>query len=380
MENHKSPASSDSDPKQEDHNSLEAGNPEPKENLDMQMEADLIWAKERAKEAAVKAQLLEERAEQSERHLRQQERQLVSHRHDLRKAWWAMLVLAVTLIGAGWWGYSSLQARDSSLSQIPAVQETLDTLWEQVNSSKESLGALFSESDQLRDQLANLEKKVQNGLQTVLAQRQRLADSLNQSVESVVTQYLEPVGERLAGLESDQQSNRSRLASLDGEVTALREDLNQQMAGLRQNMWQNLNSMKAHVDFSKDRLDATRQDIDRLIHEVDRERTHFEVFKDQAEELMPGVYLTITDSDEGRQTFDGWLWLASDHRVLWLQEQGVLKPVVFHSLDDARPRELVFTRVRDYGAAGYLLTPVVEEAVPVANAEVVRSGPIRGAE
>ena len=54
----------------------------------------------------------------------------------------------------------------------------------------------------------------------------------------------------------------------------------------------------------------------------------------------------------------GWLQIASDGRFLWLHDAGAQHPIAFSSQGDERAYQLVFTRIADGNAAGYILVPV----------------------
>ena len=92
---------------------------------------------------------------------------------------------------------------------------------------------------------------------------------------------------------------------------------------------------------------------------MDRRRIDFEVSKDRTEEVVPGIYLTIKRMDVGRQQVNGWLQIASDGRFVWLTGAGAQNPIGFSGRGDERATQLVFTRIGDHSAAGYLLVPDV---------------------
>jgi hypothetical protein len=107
--------------------------------------------------------------------------------------------------------------------------------------------------------------------------------------------------------------------------------------------------------------------MDALSSEVDRQRIDFEVSKDKADELADGVILTIRKTDVGKQQVDGWLHIVSDGRIVWLKDAGAQHPIEFASKKDARPYQLVFTKVAGKGVIGYLMVPKTASSVDGGN-------------
>jgi hypothetical protein len=95
--------------------------------------------------------------------------------------------------------------------------------------------------------------------------------------------------------------------------------------------------------------------VDAIAYQVDRRRVDFELKKNQAEEITSGIHLTLTKTDVARQQLDGWVQVAG--RFIWLHDANAQRPVAFDSVGEDRPYQLIFTRIGESGAAGYLLVP-----------------------
>ena len=106
-----------------------------------------------------------------------------------------------------------------------------------------------------------------------------------------------------------------------------------------------------------EQIGSNRRDLDTLSQQFERRRVDFELAKNQNQEIVPEVALTVTGVDVSYQRINGWLRLAPDGRTLWVRGQGIQQPVIFYTQQDSRPYELVFTRVTENGAVGYLLVP-----------------------
>jgi hypothetical protein len=62
----------------------------------------------------------------------------------------------------------------------------------------------------------------------------------------------------------------------------------------------------------------------------------------------------------------GWIWLVPEGRLLWISDHPIQQSLVFYTHQDERAHELVFTRVTETAAAGYLRVPS-ESAVQTAG-------------
>ena len=90
---------------------------------------------------------------------------------------------------------------------------------------------------------------------------------------------------------------------------------------------------------------------------VDRKRIDFEVSSDQAKEVAPNLYITVSRANAGKQEIDATLKLGEDDGVT-IRGQEIRKPVLFHIPYESRPIELVFTQISSDGASGYLMMPL----------------------
>jgi hypothetical protein len=94
-----------------------------------------------------------------------------------------------------------------------------------------------------------------------------------------------------------------------------------------------------------------------LADAVNRNRIDFEVSRNKTQEVAPGIFLTVRDTNVERQQINGWLQISADGRTVWLRDQGAHKAMIFTTKHDVRSHELIFTRVGKQGVAGYLLIP-----------------------
>ena len=107
--------------------------------------------------------------------------------------------------------------------------------------------------------------------------------------------------------------------------------------------------------------------ISSLANRMDRDRHDFEIREDRASEVVPGVLLTIKDTNVGRQEISGWLYLENEHRVVYLKNQGLLQPITVYGVYGKEARDIVITRVRKDDAVGFVLSPKTESLLSAGN-------------
>ncbi len=102
-------------------------------------------------------------------------------------------------------------------------------------------------------------------------------------------------------------------------------------------------------------LAHNEQDVTELARSLEPVRVDFELRKDRTQEIAQGVSLRVTGTSVDKQQVKGWVWLMPDRKTLWVRDLGIQQPLRFYHKDGTGPHELVFTRVGDDHAAGYLL-------------------------
>jgi hypothetical protein len=151
-----------------------------------------------------------------------------------------------------------------------------------------------------------------------------------------------------------QESQRARIAELQEELAGVRAELqeqNEQIELVRRDTHREMDGLY-------ERAAATRGDLDALAWESAKERVDFEISGDRASEPIPGVTITLKNTNVSYQRIEeGWVHVVPDGRILWIRSQGVQQPMIFYTQQDRRPYQLVFTRITRDGAVGYLVHP-----------------------
>ena len=83
----------------------------------------------------------------------------------------------------------------------------------------------------------------------------------------------------------------------------------------------------------------------------------FEMYEGYDEELSPGILLHLNQVDRRYQRIGGWIRLIPEGRIIRVKDQPIQEALVFFTHQDDRRHELVFTRVTESAAVGYINVP-----------------------
>ena len=279
------------------------------------------------------------------------------------------VLLIVGVIAIAWWvGFPQMTKHDSPPSPVSTATAAPDPLDARLSSAEEKLNGWTKEWPGLTDRMTQIEKSLGSNIRRARSE----ATALVEGVKREMGQSLAAIQSRLSGVESIQHETHDEIAQLQNDLAAARRDLEairqttaqqtsqvRQLEQAQQSTQQAQQSTQNEVSGLQNRTLSTQNRVDGLSHQVDRRRIDFEVSKDRTEEVVPGIYLTIKRTDVGRQQVNGWLQIASDGRFVWLTGAGAQNPIPFSSRGDDRASQLVFTRIADHSAAGYVMVPDV---------------------
>jgi hypothetical protein len=198
-----------------------------------------------------------------------------------------------------------------------------------------------------------------------------------QQIKYETGQSLQALQNRVTGVESIQREHSEEVARVRTELAGVRQEL----ASVREENIRQTNQITNQISQLEQAHQSTRNDVsglDRrlssnqtavgaLSYQVGRKRTDFELKNGRTLQVVDGIYVTIKNTDVERQRVDGWVQIASDGRIVWLRGEGAQNAIDFSSRADARPYQLVFTRVGRDSAVGYVLVPITNSASAVTN-------------
>jgi hypothetical protein len=192
-------------------------------------------------------------------------------------------------------------------------------------------------------------------------------------MKSETGKSLQTLQNRVTGVESIQRENSEEVGRLRNELAGVRQEL----ASVREENIRHANqigqieqadqSTRNDVSGLHRRLSSNQTAVNALSYQIERKRIDFELKNGSTQQIVDDIYVTIKKTDVERQRVDGWVQIASDGRIVWLRGEGAQTPIDFSSRADARPYQLVFTRVQRDSTVGYVLVPITTSASPAAN-------------
>jgi hypothetical protein len=238
----------------------------------------------------------------------------------------------------------------------PAGPNTADG---RLEAAEQNLKDAANERSGLMAKIAQAEKALTAGIRRARAETTALVEGVKRDMN----RSFEAVHSRVTSVESSQREAHDQVARLQSDLEKLHIELeNVRQAGAQQSAKVNeiehsQHSIQSEVSEMRQQAHAGQRRMDALSYQVDRDTVGFEVSRNQPHEVLPGIYLTVNRTNIGKQQVDGWLHIAGAGRFIWLEAVGALHPLSFTSFGDERPYHLVFTRIADGTAAGYIQVP-----------------------
>lgn len=253
-------------------------------------------------------------------------------------------VLLLALIGLGVYGYLTLEKHGIALDQLPGMQESVTALEERLRVAEEQWASWAADRDQMNQRVGAVEARLNRNLQQANKRSEELTAQLHERMQAELNERTQGLEARLENLEIDRKLDRARVDGVEQQVASLRADTGRDLATVN------------------DAIVRNERDLNQLAQQFDRQRVDFELAEDRTQELAPGISLRITSANVSYQRVNGWLWLLSDRRTLWVRDLQAQQALQFYLRGSDVPHELVITQVTKGGVAGYLLLPATGAA------------------
>jgi hypothetical protein len=268
--------------------------------------------------------------------------------------------------GVPWLGGNNAMAG----GRLPALQTLVDGATQRLAVVEQKLNSWVQDRDSFDNRITGLEhsKSAPPGNGAV---RERVVPVSDPGVQKMASeaatgvqdanQNIREIQSRLGEVASLQQDAGDGLNRLNGDVAGLRNEVTimRRDYGNQIDQVQRENANRTGVISGLDRkVNSNSSELHSLSDSVNRDRVDFEVTSNQTEEVAPGIFLTVRNTDVERQRINGWLQIAEDGRTVWIREQGAQKVMAFNTRNDSRSCELVFTHIGKNGVAGYMLIPM----------------------
>ncbi len=262
--------------------------------------------------------------------------------------WVIILILAAVLGALVYYGYRTVKTQDIRITQMLGGQGALSTLGQRADAVESKIQDLAGGWQDLGQRITKLEGRVAADIKTTRKYAETLTQQLHQQMTAEMAARTSALDARLQQVESGQAAQRAQIAQVEAnlkqDISAVREENDRDLAGVRKLEETNSNGVSA------------------ISQKLERDRIDFELAKGQTKELVPGITLRIHGVNPAYQRYHGALWLLQDHRTVWLRDQSVHEPVRFFHKDGGEPYELVVTDVTKKAVVGYLLAPARPDA------------------
>ena len=285
-------------------------------------------------------------------------------RHGHRGIWSvAAILLTIGLVGAStWWLNSELKTQGSSVAKLLGMQQTVDSLGRRMIGAETALSLLPAEMNKVTGRVDALDKKVAAAQKAAVA-RPAVSTPASPAVAELGTSVAQ-LNEQMAKLQAQHEDDAAKIESLRGDLASTRQETAQQLAAVKSGIPHDAMPAVAGLQSAVDRNEAG---ITSLANKMDRDRQDFEVHEDRVVEVVPGVLLTIRETNVGRQEVSGWVYLENDRRVVYLKNHGLLQPITVFGVYGKDSYDIVITRVRKNDAVGFVLSPKTEPIISAGN-------------
>jgi len=298
------------------------------------------------------------------------ERWAAAHRHH-RFLTAACVLLAAALIGLAWYTYPMLQTHDASLRNLPGLTQTVDNIGDRLKEAESKAVDSSNGQRSLRDQVADLSRSLRARLETVSKQASQSAEDAYHKLQARIdteiqaqTERLASVNERVSRLETSRDADQVQIAQLKQELNQVRDQVDQRAARqsgdleqIRRQVEENRSGETQELAGLKREQDRDRRNISAVSDQIAVRKIPFEATKNRSSDLGEGITLYIDNTNTEYRRVSGWMFVASDHRNIWIRNQSVQEPVIFYGYQDGQKRELVLTNVTKNSVTGYLLLP-----------------------
>ena len=254
-----------------------------------------------------------------------------------------------------------LRAQGSSIATLLGMQKTVDSLSLRMKGAETALSVLPAEMNKVTGRVDSLDKKV------TAVQRSASAKPAVTPASPAVAELgnnVAQLNEQIAKLHAQHENDAAQMESLRNELASTRQETAQQLAEVKSGIPQDAMPSVASL---QNAVHQNEVGVNSLANKMDRSRQDFEVHEDKVVEIVPGVLLTIRDTNVSRQEISGWIYLENDRRVVYLKNHGLLQPITVYGVYGKDSHDIVITRVRKDDAVGFVLSPKPDSFVGAGN-------------
>lgn len=271
---------------------------------------------------------------------------LVHHRRRTAGLWTAIATLAVALAVAAGYGYSVISTHNDELAELSARLNSYSGLPQRLNRIEAGLNALNGGQETLAAHVQKMDSGWNSGLNSVRMRSAELVAYTHLKEHAELNQRTANLNEQIADVASREHLELVHIAALEEELAHARQELAIARTGYTQEL------AALH-----DQQTSSQREIASLTNELSREQIDFLAERNRDAEVVQGISLHLTGTDQTHQRFRGWIWIEGSRRRIWVRNHPTELPVVFYTKPGGMAYELVVTGVSREGVSGYLLVP-----------------------
>ncbi len=159
------------------------------------------------------------------------------------------------------------------------------------------------------------------------------------------------VGGRLEQFEED---TTSKVGSLDGRVTTVKEEVDQTKAELEKTI-ADLSRVRGDLGVQSGLIATNGEELAALKRLGERNYYEFNMGKSRQPQKVGPIRIKLTGADRKRNRYSIDLW--ADDKKIEKRRKTLLEPVQFYVIGSRVPYELVVNKIDKDNIAGYLATP-----------------------
>lgn len=273
-------------------------------------------------------------------------------RRPHRGLWLTMILLTAILAAGGAYGYWAVETYRGRLDLLPAMQGQLAAAGQRIDAAETALQGWSTQRDAWVRRLTRVEARLGGTLRAARKEAEDIAARAERRMQAALDRRTGALESRVDGIEAAQQSADARIAGLQEQLDQLKSGGSQDFTQLHDQLHR-----QPTADRGAQRTGQGNPDLTPVRATIGPERVDFELGVNRDRQLVSGISLDVSHTDVPHQRFSGRIRLMPDARTLSIRGQGLQHPFVFYTGSDARPRELVITRVTRSAVVGYLLVP-----------------------
>ena len=241
-----------------------------------------------------------------------------------------------------------LQVHEEKLAQL---EGSVTRTSREVSSSVEKvLGRVDSAEKELSAKTSQVEKRA-------MGRAARLSEAIEETKAQQQARFNE-VGGNIQELRSTTQQTGNRLGSLTGKVGTVEEKVDETRQELERTI-ADLKTVRGDLGVQSGLIATNADELTALRELGERNYFEFDISKAKQASRVGPVTIRLRKADTKRNRFNIDLW-ADDKRIE-KKNKTLLEPVQFYVIGSRQPCELVVNRISKDRIVGYLATPKVQQ-------------------